>query len=492
MKNKKVIIIGAGVAGLATAARLASLGFQVQVYEKNESPGGKLTSMNQNGFHFDLGPSLFTAPYLLKEVFDFAKEPFEEYFEYQELPIAFKYFYEDGTVLNAYTNTEKFADELSEKLNESKDSVFNYLQNANKLYDNIGNFFIGNSLHKIGTYLKKDVFEALIVFKAKYVFKSLHQYNDSKFNHSKTVQLFNRFATYNGSSPYKAPAMLSMIPHLEHNDGTYYPKGGMISITNALYKLCVNKCVLFHFNKGVDRIIANNNKVKGVVVSGENIYADYVVSNCDVFFTYKKLLQNQALAAKVLKQERSSSAVIFYWGIKKEFQELELHNILFTNDYKAEFESIFSHKKNYNDPTVYINITSKCEPGLQAPPQKENWFVMVNAPSNTNINWDEQIIEIKKNIINKINNVLKTNIEELIELEEVLHPSLIESRTSSYLGSLYGTSSNSRFAAFLRHSNFSKQYNGLYFVGGSVHPGGGIPLCLQSAKITSNILAKSN
>lgn len=488
MKNKKVVVIGAGIAGLATAARLSSIGFLVEVYEKNKVPGGKLTSINKNGFQFDAGPSLFTAPLLLKDVFDCANEPLEKYFEYQQLPVAFKYFYEDGTTINAYTNKEKFANELSEKLNESDVAVINYLENSKKVYNNIGNFFISNSLHKIKSYLNKDVFLAIKQFKAQYVLSNLHQYNTKQFNNSKTIQLFNRFATYNGSSPYKAPAMLSLIPHLEHNDGTYYPNGGMISITNALYKLCLNKGVTFHFNKGVDRIIANNNNVKGVVVEGENIYADYVVSNCDVYFTYKNLLQNQLLANKVLKQERSSSAVIFYWGIKQEFQQLELHNILFSNDYKAEFESIFRHKKNYQDPTVYINITAKCEPGLQAPLKKENWFVMVNAPSNTNINWDEHIAGIKKNIINKINSILKTDIENLIEFEEVLHPSLIEARTSSYLGSLYGTSSNSKLAAFLRHSNFSKQYKGLYFVGGSVHPGGGIPLCLQSAKITTNLI----
>ena len=281
--------------------------------------------------------------------------------------------------------------------------------------------------------------------------------------------------------------MLSLIPHLEHNDGTYYPKGGMVSITNALYNLAIKKGVVFNFKSSINSIIATNGKVKGVVLKDKNIYADVVVSNCDAYFTYKNLLKNDLLAAKILRQERSSSALIFYWGVNATFKQLDLHNILFSNDYKAEFNAIFNVKACFADPTVYINITSKCEPELMAPIGKENWFVMINVPANTNINWDKATAGCRDYIIKKINKTLNINIENHIEVEEVLHPSLIESKTASYLGSLYGTSSNTKFAAFLRHSNFSTAYKGLYFVGGSVHPGGGIPLCLQSAKITAEL-----
>jgi phytoene dehydrogenase-like protein len=200
-------------------------------------------------------------------------------------------------------------------------------------------------------------------------------------------------------------------------------------------------------------------------------------------------LKDEHKAQKILKQERSSSAFIFYWGIKKKFPQLELHNIFFSNDYKKEFHHIFSTKQLYYDPTIYINITSKCEPGIQAPEEKENWFVMVNAPANVGQYTQQWQQELKKNIIAKLNHLLYTDIEPLIETEAVLDPVMIESNTSSYMGSLYGTSSNSKTAAFLRHPNFSKAIKRLYFVGGSVHPGGGIPLCLQSAKIMSAIVA---
>jgi len=488
MNRKKAIVIGAGVAGLATAARLATIGFEVFVFEKNNEPGGKLTSFEKKGFYFDAGPSLFTAPNILNELFEFCGEKLDNFFSYQKQEIAFKYFYEDGTIINAFSDSKKFAAELKNKANESETAVESYLENSKKLYESTGKFFLNNSLHKFRTYYNKNVLKALKGVKFFYINNSLNQYNESVFQNPKTVQLFNRFATYNGSSPYKAPAMLSLIPHLEHNDGTYYPKGGMIAITKALYNLCINKGVVFNFNLGVDKIISHNNTVSGVVVNGENFYAQCIVSNADVYFTYKNLLNNSNAAAKILKQERSSSAVIFYWGINAEFKQLDLHNILFSDDYSKEFKSIFDDKNLFDDPTIYINITSKCEPNIQAPIGKENWFVMVNVPSQTSMNWDDLIPLIKRNIINKVNRIFKTDIEKFIEVEEVLHPSLIESKTSSYLGSLYGTSSNSKLAAFLRHSNFSNNYKGLYFVGGSVHPGGGIPLCLKSAKITCEMI----
>jgi phytoene dehydrogenase-like protein len=206
----------------------------------------------------------------------------------------------------------------------------------------------------------------------------------------------------------------------------------------------------------------------------------------DIWFTYHKLLSSHPhlFPKKILSQERSSSALIFYWGIKKQFPELDLHNIFFSADYKAEFDHIWEQQTIYDDPTVYINISSKLKTD-DAPAGCENWFVMINLPANKGQDWDKLIEEARKNIQQKLSRILKTDIAELIVSESILDPRSIESRTSSYQGSIYGTSSNSRFAAFLRHSNRSSKIKNLYFCGGSVHPGGGIPLCLLSAKIAS-------
>lgn len=488
--NPTAVVIGAGVAGLASAIRLAVQGMQVTVYEKNSYPGGKLSHFTIGDYQFDAGPSLFTQPQYIEELFVLAGEPMEDYFSCQKMPVSCHYFYEDGTALKAYANKDLFDKELVEKLNEKPGSLLRYLKRSENIYRNIGSVFLNYSLHKRATLFKAKVANALKATRWFYLFRTMHQLNAKHFRNPKTVQLFNRYATYNGSDPYRAPAMLSLIPHLEHNEGSFYPKGGMISITNALYRLAQKKGVRFCFNTPVERIISHERKVSGIVVRGENVMADIVVSNMDVYFTYRHLLDDVYHAEKILKQERSSSALIFYWGVRKEFGQLDLHNIFFAKDYRAEFDHLFRMKKIYSDPTVYLNITAKCEPGVQAPQGCENWFVMVNAPANTGQDWALYREQYRTAVIAKLSRILQTDIESLIEAEEIMDPVLIESKTASFMGSLYGTSSNSKKAAFLRHPNFSKAVKGLYFAGGSVHPGGGIPLCLLSAKIMSEMIEK--
>jgi phytoene dehydrogenase-like protein len=207
----------------------------------------------------------------------------------------------------------------------------------------------------------------------------------------------------------------------------------------------------------------------------------------DIYPTYKKLLPNRKHPEKVLKQERSSSALIFYWGIAGTFPELDLHNIFFSDNYKNEFSAIFEDKKISDDPTIYINITSKDVSG-DAPEGHENWFVMINAPGNYGQDWDSFKEQARKIIVEKLNRILEIDVESLIKAEHVLDPVGIEENTSSYRGALYGAASNSQFAAFLRHPNFTKTIKNLFFCGGSVHPGGGIPLCLLSAKIVGDLV----
>jgi len=484
----KAIVIGSGVAGIATAIRLAAQGFEVIVFERNDYPGGKLYNFQLNGFHFDAGPSLFTQPQNIAELFELSNENLSEYFEYIPVPIACKYFYEDGIILTAYSEKEKFIREISEKIGEEPNHVRKYLQQSAKLYNNIGAIFLNYSIHKRKSIFKSEIFKAFSTASFKYLFKSMNMVNSASFTKPHSVQLFNRYATYTGSDPYRAPAMLCLIPHLELSEGVFYPKGGMISITNALYKLAINKGVQFQFNTPVQRIIYHEGKVKGIVANNLNIPANVVISNADIYCTYRHLLNNEIESNKLLKQERSSSALVFYWGINKKFPQLHLHNIFFSKNYKSEFDHIFHYKKIFNDPTIYINITSKCEPAL-VPAGKENWFVMVNVPASFGQNWDVYKQEARANIITKLNRMLQTDVESLIEVEQTLDPVSIEAKTGAFKGAIYGASSNSKMAAFLRHANFSKHIKGLYFAGGTVHPGGGIPLCLKSAKIVSDLAA---
>jgi phytoene desaturase len=484
---KKAAIVGAGIGGIAASVRLALKGYQVTVYEANDSFGGKMHEFWLGGYRFDAGPSLFTLPHLVDELFTLARRDPSDYFSYTRLNPITHYFWPGGSHLKAYADPEEFAREAEQRLGVPQQDVREALARSRRLYQGTADTFLKKSLHRAGTYLSPDVLKALGCLSDLGLTTTMHEANAKKFRDPRFVQLMDRFATYNGSDPYQAPGTLNIIPHLEHNIGAFYPKGGMYAIAASLVKLAEELGVEFRYNEPVEQIVTLAGKVMSVKTRQDNYNADVVVSNMDVVPTYRRLLSDHPAPEKTLQQPRSSSALIYYWGIRKQFRELHLHNIFFSQDYKEEFEHIFQRKTIGPDPTVYINITSKLE-SADAPVGCENWFVMVNVPHHQGQDWQQLIADTRAKILKKLSKMLHTDIEPLIEQEQVLDPLLIEQRTSSFAGALYGSSSNNRMAAFLRHPNFSTRIEGLYFCGGSVHPGGGIPLCLLSAKIVGDLV----
>ncbi|HWZ36578.1 MAG TPA: 1-hydroxycarotenoid 3,4-desaturase CrtD [Mucilaginibacter sp.] len=489
MSSKKAVVIGAGIAGIASAIRLALKGYAVEVFEAGAVAGGKLGEIKQGDFRFDAGPSLLTMPQYIDELFELAGKKPSKYFEYRKLDVICKYFYEDGTHLTAFADSGQFKNEIGTHTNEPAASVEKQAANSATIYELTNPVFLQKPFAGLKTLFTKEGIRALLNLKKLDAGRTMHQANHSLFRDERMVQFYDRYATYNGSNPYAAPATLNIIPHLEQHYGAYFPTEGMYGITASLVKLATELGVKFNYNKLVNEIVLNGNKATGVRANGEIISADIVVSNMDIWFTYKKLLKDKPYLhpQKVLRQERSSSALVFYWGISKKFAELDLHNIFFSAGYKAEFDHIWQQKTIYHDPTVYINITSKQKED-DAPPGCENWFVMINVPANTGQDWATLIREARKNILAKLSRCLNEDIGKLIISESILDPRDIESKTSSYQGSIYGTSSNSKYAAFMRHANRSSKIKNLYFCGGSVHPGGGIPLCLLSAKIVSELV----
>ena len=488
---RSAIIIGAGIAGIATALRLRAAGLAVDVFEANNYPGGKLHAFELEGYRFDAGPSLFTLPELVTELFLLFGEKPEDFFQYHRKESVCNYFWEDGMRFVVNADREIFAKEAATKFGVEATSILAYLKKSQKKYELTSPIFLEKSLHKIGTYLSMDTLKAMVQMSHLDIGTNLNSLNESNISEPHLIQLFNRYATYNGSSPYLTPGIMSMIPHLELHKGTYFPKDGMHSITSSLYQLALRNGIQFHFDQKIEQILVKEKQAVGVKVNDNQHFADFIVSNMDIVSTYKKLLPEETPPERTIQQERSSSAVIFYWGIRKQFDELDLHNIFFSNNYRKEFAHLFEHKTIYEDPTVYINISCK-ELLTDAPEGSENWFVMINAPGDFGQDWELFVAQARQNIIAKVNRLLGVNIEPLIEVEEVLTPPLIEQRTRSYQGSLYGAASNSKFSAFLRHPNFSRKIKHLYFSGGSVHPGGGIPLCLLSAKITSDLITSAS
>ena len=485
MKHGPISVIGSGFGGLSAAIRLANRGYDVNVYEKNSSPGGKAGSLNNSGFRFDTGPSLLTMPFVIEELFSSVNENIEDYISLKKLEVLCRYFYPGGTVFNAYSDRGKFAAEIETHTDETRENLFKYLEYCENIYRLTSDIFLFKNLYAPATYLNFKALKTLFQIGKIDSFRTMNKANRSFFSDERIIQLFNRYATYNGSNPYSCPATLNIISHVECNIGGYYAPGGMYSLTHALYKLAGKKGVKFYFNSGVEKISVKNKTVQGIEVSGKFIPSAAVISNADVYSTYGKLLEgNVSRAAKKYNSlQPSSSALVFYWGVNINSAELEAHNILFSADYETEFNELFGKKVYPSDPTVYIYISSKFSPG-DAPAGSENWFVMINAPyagQNLNI----PLEDLKQTILQKIHRLTGYDIKDKITCENIMTPFNIESATGSYKGSIYGISSNNRKAAFLRQPNRSKHFKGLYFCGGSAHPGGGIPLAILSGKLAA-------
>jgi diapolycopene oxygenase len=480
----KIAVIGSGIGGIAVALRLAAKGHDVTVFEKNAKPGGKIGEMHIDGYRFDTGPSLVTLPKLIDELYDLAGKAFQKSIAFQKLDVLCKYFYNSGEQLIAYSDQNKFKEECRIVFDENPEHLTKYMAKASLMYKLTSDIFIFNSLHKLKNLLKITVLKSLLQVNKLRFYNTMHKENSRNFHNPHLVQLFDRYATYNGSNPYRAPATLIVIAHLENNLGAFFPKNGMYSIIQNLYQLAENKGVKFKFNKLVTKINVNSKTAVGIKVDDSELLFDRIVANSDINYLANNMM-NHPLKKRLGRLEPSSSALVFYWGVNKEFPDLDVHNIFFSGNYNEEFKQLFEEKTIYHDPTVYLFISSKIVKS-DAPEGCENWFVMINSPSDTNQNWEEMVKQARKNIIMKINCALDLKIEPYIAFEKIATPHTIQENTLSHMGALYGNSSNSLFSAFLRHPNFLSGIKNLYFVGGSVHPGGGIPLCLASAKIVDN------
>ncbi|MDF1572578.1 MAG: phytoene desaturase family protein [Bacteroidales bacterium] len=485
----KISVIGAGIGGLATAIRMALKGHEVTVFEQSAVPGGKMGELRWKNYRWDAGPSLFTLPDLMEELYMLAEEEMKVSVRYTQLEVITKYFYEDGLVLNAYGDPEAFVKEAAEKTSENPGRIRRFLRKARAMYSLTRDVFIFGDFSSPRTFVSRKFLRSAMQIYRLEVLSTMHGANRRRFRSDHLVQLFDRYATYNGSNPYKAPGTLNVISHLEHNLGAYFPEKGMHTLAIELQQLAERVGVKFEFNAPVERIVHQDKRIRGVQVNGETRSADLVVSDVDIYYLYRDLLPDVPFPEKYFKPERSTSAMIFYWAMDRQFPELELHNLFFSRDYRGEFGHLFDTKTITDDPTTYLFISSKIVKS-DAPEGGENWFVMINVPENTGQDWDAAIVAVRKNIIAKISRILETDVAPHILHETVRDPRNIEEETFSFRGSLYGNSSNSSMAAFSRHPNHRKDFHGLYFVGGSVHPGGGIPLCLASAKIVDGLIDK--
>jgi phytoene desaturase len=487
LKTKSVGIIGSGIAGMAAAIRLSSLGFKVTIFEKNQTHGGKLAEIISHGFRFDKGPSLFTMPEWIDELRVISGYP--EKFSFIRSDENCRYFWSDGTKIILPHSPDEAIQILSQTLNEKETALREYFNDLNRKMEICRPVFMEHGIHTFQDLLRRDVWKGILHTPFLKPLKTLNAHNKNFFKNPKTVQLFNRYATYIGSSPYLSSNLFGLSGWPEWINGVYFPREGMRSIVDYLYAMAVHSGVTFYFNAAVEKIIIKPKKLgSGLMVNGIFHPFDIILSAGDYEQITSRLLDPPYKPASY--KEKSSSGWIYYLGIKGVHPELGLHNILFSEDYEREFSDIFEKKKIPEDPTVYIHISSKIIPD-DAPEGCENWFVMINAPAVTDNGYfrEEEIFKI---FLQKIHKTLGVDITNKILFKDLWNPLLIELETGSAGGAIYGANVHGLLSGWKRKPNRHPNLKNLYFCGGSVHPGGGIPLCLKSAKIVSDIISKDH
>lgn len=489
---RKVAVIGAGFGGLSAAVRLAVAGWTVDVYDRLGYPGGKAGTLEADGFRFDTGPSLITLPEVYAELFAAGGRKLEDFLEFVPLAPICRYFWDDGMRFDALPGRERFADEALRILGEPRQNSLDFLAYSEKIHELTAELFLHRSLHDPRTYLSKRFFASLAQMGKIDAFATMDESIRRFISHPRLVQLFDRYATYNGSDPFQTPATLNIIPHVEYALGGYASRTGIHAIPRAIADLAQSIGVTFHWETNVESILTDTGRrVTGVRVEGEDRTYDAVVSNVDVTGMYEGLLEDTdaPLYRRYRRLEPSSSGLVFFWGMARRFPELTVNNIFFSSDYKREFQEIFYERKVPDEPTIYVNITSKVSTD-DAPIDGENWFVLLNVPYVDGQDWEDETSRVRATVVARLSRILGTNVGDAVAYERVLTPVDIARDTGSHRGSLYGIASNARMSAFLRHPNRVKRYRGLYVCGGSAHPGGGMPLAILSGKIAAELLLR--
>lgn len=490
---KNVVVIGAGLGGLAAGVRLAHAGYRVTVLERNERVGGKMGTCTLGGYTFDTGPSLLTMPFVIDELFASVGRRHQDYLQLQPLEPLCRYVWHDGTTLDASSHTEKMKEALMRLSAHDAAAFSRFLDHGRKLYERAAPPFLLQPFSSLGWHaLIQNIRHVPSVFRI----DAWRTYNDaveSFFQDARVRQLFNRYATYNGSSPYRAPATLTMIPAIEFLYSGWYIRGGMYKLAQAFERVAHELGVRIITNATADRIVLNRGSVRSVTTtSGNEFPADIVLSNADAEYT------EGLLEPKLRRQRRYSdpslSGFVLLMGVKKRFPQLAHHTILFSRDYRAEFDALCERGILPDDPTIYICTTSLSD-ASHAPEGCSNVFILVNAPplrrhTSASIDWQDEAPHYRDVILRKLSLLGVVIAQNDIAVEAMITPRDFATRFNASYGAIYGMSSNSRMAAFLRPANRSRRVAGLYFAGGSVHPGGGIPLVLLSGKHAADLIQK--
>ncbi len=490
MSKEKVLVIGGGLGGLSAAIRLAVDGYKVEVFEQNERAGGKLNTRTGQGYSFDTGPSILTMPWVLEQLFSSAGRKLEDYITLERVEPQWRTFFEDGFSMDVTSDLPTLLQQIKGLSREDSVSIFEYLKYCARMYELSMKSFYNKSLGGLKELRKLHTLSELLEMNP---LKSMSERTHIHLEDPHLRQLFNFFSMYVGSSPYQAPAILSQLVYVQLGLGIYYVKGGMYNIAKAMLQLLDELNVPVHTSTPVEAILHNGSQVTGLQLrDGKSVMGDQIICNLEVIPAYKTLLKSfapaQVEADRLKAYKPAVSGLVLLLGMDQSFPELAHHNFFFSKDPAKEFQQIFEKGIPADDPTIYIGISKKSD-STQAPEGKENWFVLTHVPPlKEGESWRDQAEAYRDRVLTKLERMGLRGLRDHIEYEDRFIPDDLAQLYGANGGSIYGVVTDRKMNGGFKIPSKSGVLDQLYFVGGSTHPGGGVPMVTLSGQLTADLI----
>lgn len=489
MQTKKVIIVGAGIGGLATAIYLSREGYEVSVFEKNDFPGGRCANFMKDGHRFDIGATLLMMPETYREAYRLMGKEMEEELELYRMDPVYQIRFTNGVKLDFCSDLVKMKHQL-EKLEEGSYREFlKYIQKGCRTFKESMEGIIDMNYRHIFDFINLKSLFILLRSKA---FSNHYRYTRKHFKSPELLTALTFQNIYVGQNPFTAPGVFAILPSLEVSEGVYFPKGGMAKLTDSFLDIAKTNGVQVHCHQPVDKIVVENKKVTGVELHDGTFHpAGLVISNADVPYTYNELLPGKKLAQKMMKKKFACSAIVFHWALDKNFSELEQHNVFVADDYKKSMDSIFKQKTLPGNPSFYVHSPVKSDP-TAAPADCDSLSVIVPAP-NLSFYQDKGLEKIqaqaKAAVLKRLADEGMPRIEDHIKFERVYTRHSWKNIFNLTHGATFGSVNHDIMQmGYFRPKNQHPGYKNLFFTGGSTHPGNGMPMSLISAKLTTEKL----
>lgn len=481
---KKVMIIGAGVGGLALANLLAKAGFAVTVYEQKSQPGGRAGQRKIKGFTFDTGPSWYLMPEVFEHYYQLLGEEVRQQFDLSRLDPGYAVTFEDGQRLTIHGDKKRDYKTFETIAPGSSHQLDDYLEQAQRTYAIATKYFLYNNFNSYRNIISKEVLAAgptmLTVAR-----RSIHDNVQHYFDNQKLQQILEYPSVFLGTSPFKAPAIYSLMSHLDFKQGVFYPQGGLYEIINSLVAIGRRLGVTYCYDSPVSRIVTKNAIAGGIVVKGKTIPADIVVSNVDLHFSETKLLPPHLQtypSSYWQKKSAGPSAILLYLGVKGELPHFEHHNLFFTKNWQASFEQIFNDKTWPTPASMYVCVPSKTDSTV-APKGHQNMFVLIPGPAVDKLP-KNQLNKLVDRYLNQLATISNTpDLPQRLVVKEVFGPADFSQQFNAWQGTALGLAHDLWQSAMFRPQNKSKKVTNLYYVGASTVPGIGIPMCLIGAEL---------